>query len=458
MPFSSLKPHFQRARAFLHEHTGPSSHPEQAVQSLQQQPYPYQQSITTSSDHLTAEGLKLSRALWSHFWSPKHAHFTTVRASPETVHSTNTTPSWWGYTLWPFVIGIEALLEAEAIAPGSFTTEIHTALEATEKFRVQKGKWVGGYSAWEYYDGNDDVYFDDDAQLAIALLRAHELPSTSKPEYLSRAAAIVFFLFSGWDPVEGGMRWHVIKKSRNACTTNLSGIAALRLALQGGGGVPVNKLVSFAKGCSDWVLEKLSDRESGLIVDGTGGGPTWTYNTGAAITVLCLLSRFGSGGSGDKAAVLVAAAYDRNKSLYDLSNPSIENRYWWDSTFFVQLLIEGLVEFIDTFGSQHPYVAEKAGQEVKREAEYIMTHLRDHDDGLYMRNMRLYVLTEKHLEMYKRETGQTDRKLEADESERWTEDGPVEKRGVCKTLLGCGGAARSLLLAGYLQNSEGNIQ
>ena len=59
-------------------------------------------------------------------------------------------------------IAIEALLEAEAASPGSFTTEIHTALAAVEKFRVRTGAYAnGGYSAWTWFEGNNDIYYGD---------------------------------------------------------------------------------------------------------------------------------------------------------------------------------------------------------------------------------------------------------------------------------------------------------
>jgi len=108
---------------------------------------------TAEGDAFTAEGIRLCRALWRHFWSPAHSHFVTSKASSETVGD------WNGYTLWPFVIGIEALLEAEAAAPGQFASEVHTALEACEKFKSARRS--GAYTAWVYFDGNDDVYYGE---------------------------------------------------------------------------------------------------------------------------------------------------------------------------------------------------------------------------------------------------------------------------------------------------------
>jgi len=251
------------------------------------------------------------------------------------------------------------------------------------------------------------------------------------------------------------MRWHISKPEvRNACTANLSAIAALKLAAAGGGSIGVPSLVSFAKRCSDWVLTKLSE-PSGLIKDGVGGGPTWTYNTGTALYTLCLLQKFMPAPElGEKARRLADAACDRNKSLFDLSNPSVENRYWWDTMFFMQLLVEGLVGFVEVFGAFYPDVAVAARREIGRHMEYIMAYMKGREDGLYVRSLRLYVISMAHLKIYQELTGDKERKAELDENERWRDEAslklPVEKREICKTLLGNGGAARSLLIAGRI--------
>jgi hypothetical protein len=252
------------------------------------------------------------------------------------------------------------------------------------------------------------------------------------------------------------MRWHISKPdARNACTTNLSAIAALKLAAVGGGWIGPRPLLEFAERCAEWVWSELRE-ESGLIKDGAGGGPTWTYNTGAAIyTQVLLWKANGREGHKEKARQLAEVSCDRRKGLFDGSNPCVMERYWWDSMFFMQLLVEGLVEFCAALGGVYPDTARRAEEEVKRHMLYIMKHMKGREDGLYVRNLRMYVVSVKHVEMYRTLTGDIGRKPELDESERWRDPEslklPVEKRGVCKTLLGNGGAARSLLIAGRLQ-------
>ncbi|KAI5784018.1 glycosyl hydrolase family 76-domain-containing protein [Pyronema domesticum] len=348
---------------------------------------------------------------------------------------------------------IEALLEAEAASPGSFTQQIHASLNALEKFRSRSLKHA--YCAWLWFEGNNDVYYDDNAQVAIAFLRAYSLPSTRRHSYLSSATSITSWLLTGWDS-RGGMRWHISKPdARNACTTNLSAIAALKLAAVGGEWIGPRPLLEFAERCAEWVWTELREG-SGLIKDGAGGGPTWTYNTGAAIyTQVLLWQANGREGHKERARQLAEVSCDRGKGLFDGSNPCVQERYWWDSMFFMQLLVEGLVEFSCALEEVYPDMARKAGEEVKRHMLYIMKYMKGREDGLYVRNLRMYVVSVKHVEMYRTLTGDIGRKPELDESERWGDAEslklPVEKRGVCKTLLGNGGAARSLLIAGRLQ-------
>ena len=53
-----------------------------------------------AANQYSTEGIRLSRALWDHFWNAQFNHFTIAKASSETVHSGE---GYEGYTLWPFV-------------------------------------------------------------------------------------------------------------------------------------------------------------------------------------------------------------------------------------------------------------------------------------------------------------------------------------------------------------------
>ncbi|KAG0132043.1 glycosyl hydrolase family 76-domain-containing protein [Tuber indicum] len=403
----------------------------------------------------TTEGLRIARAMWATFWDAERQHFRTLKKSSETVDG------WNGYVIWPFIIGIEALLEAEVASPGNFTAEIYASLEAVEKFYSSE---YGAYTAWLAFAGNHDIYYDDNAQVAIALLRAYGIPSVSKAVYLTRAKRIVDFLFTGWDSANGGgMRWHVEKTVRNAISTSLAAVAVLRLVktnrqVADGGGVAVavadkteTGLITFARQCVQWVLDELQ-LDSGLIMDGVGGGPTYTYNTGVPLHAICLLQELNpTDDLAEKAEKLAAAAVDKTKSLFDLKVADPEHRFWWDVTYFLQLLIEGLISYVKTYAAVQPPTARRVAEEVDRQLRYVKAYIIDISDGLYWRSLRLYAISKEKLAIYRQLTGDN-REPEYDQEERVMDDTnlalPVAERELCKTLLGNGGAARTFLLAG----------
>lgn len=73
------------------------------------------------------------------------------------------------------------------------------------------------------------------------------------------------------------MKWHVGMATRNACSTSLTAVAVLKLAKMGQRtpGKTRNELIMFARTATQWILDELQ-LDSGLIMDGIGGGPTYT--------------------------------------------------------------------------------------------------------------------------------------------------------------------------------------
>jgi len=118
----------------------------------------------------------------------------------------------------------------------------------------------------------------------------------------------------------------------------------------------------------------------------------------------------------------------------------------------VHLLVEGLVVWGMRFGSEDESSWQQVRSEIQRQMDYLMKYLRDRSDGLYWRNFRLYTISMGHLRVYKTLTGDVDRQPNFDGAERKQDDQsmalPVEQRQMVKTLLGCGGAGRSLCIAG----------
>ncbi|KAF8453189.1 hypothetical protein BGX38DRAFT_1268960 [Terfezia claveryi] len=398
----------------------------------------------------TQEKIAVARRIWRQFWSPEYKHFRTQGKTAETVR-------------WPDMSSSASKQSSkqrnEKFAPGMFRAEIQEALFGMEQHWSPD---YGAYCAWIYFKGNGDIYMDDNAQIAILLILAHLLlpPPVGQDE-------------SGL-----GIRWHVLADgppwtNRNACSTSLTAVAVLELAsVLRDGGVSitekqVRELVDWGRKCVDWVWEKLVvGNGDGLVLDGLvqkqkGGpwvieGPIYTYNTGHTITALVLLYDLLLPGDPYAPTVrlransLVISSIDRTKGLYDKPVPNQQQRYWWDNNFFVHFLVEGLVVWGMRFGYEDSDLWKQVRGEIQRQMDYLMTYLRNKDDGLYWRNFRLYTISMGHLRMYK--TGDVGRQLKLDAAEVRQDDQsmalPVAQRGLVKTLLGCGGAGRSLCIAG----------
>ena len=397
------------------------------------------------------EGLRLTSSIWSTFWDPNSRYFIAQHPSAETVPPSN------GYLLWPSVIAAEAIIEAERASPGRYMEQLKAGMQSIEIFYSEQ---YGAYTAWHKFHGNNDIYYDDNAQVAIAQIAAFEL--TRDKNYYIRAKRVVDFLIRGWDGSDspGGMPWHLDSpNSRNTCSTSLTAIALLRLAQVSQG---TYNYLDLAQKVIRWVISRLKNDE-GLIMDGINkehgmwkiNNTTWTYNTGSTLTALSLLYQFRpSTETLITAFGLATAAIDLSKSLYDRSVPNTDIRYWWDSTFFAHLLVEGLLTFLGVFdqpqlGSQRvsSTLSERIRNEIKREMHYMIDYIKDEHDGLYFRNLRLYVIAYPQLEKYRILFKDPPRQLSPDASERVNGNGPIERHPLVKTILENAGASRALLLA-----------
>lgn len=133
---------------------------------------------------------------------------------------------------------------------------------------------------------------DDNAQVAIAFLRAYELGVGDKATYLTQAQKVIDFLSGGWDETSGGVTWHYGNAGRNAVTTSLTAVAMLRLVKLGQTtpGMSKSQLMAFATKCIEWVLTELQV-DSGLIKDGPNDAQIYTYVGQLLVFSITLLTR-----------------------------------------------------------------------------------------------------------------------------------------------------------------------
>ena len=151
------------------------------------------------------------------------------------------------------------------------------------------------------------------------------------------------------------------------------------------------------------------------------------------------------------ATKLARAAADQDQGLFDQKVPDPDKRYYWDNTYFVHYLADGLVQVAQVTNDAE--LAAAARRAVERSASYTYNYLRDPTDGFYWRNMRLYTIGKAQHETWQKWTGQTIAPA-YDPSERSQEEKfkglPVQERPLIKTLLANGGVARLFWLASRL--------
>lgn len=357
-----------------------------------------------------------------------------------------------GYTLWPTADMFLAVIDAARASPAHYSGWIHKIYACMEKYYDASEH---AYNAWLTFPGNNDKYYDDNSLVVMGLVQAHEI--TGNAAYLNRAHDVFsLFIAPAWDGGSdpGGLRWGTFSEAaphtdRGACTATLAACAALYLARNGR---DATTNVNLAKVMLGWVKTTLQDSADGLVrdrlINSTGTWviePTkWTYNTGNYILGNALLYQATSNESFlDDARAAAAAAMNRSRLLYDSLVVDHDVRYWWDASFFVQHLIDGLVHL-------HAITNETAiMMEINRNVDYAMMHLNDTTDGLYWRNWRLWTIDAERHAAWESMTGQV-HPLVLDPAERSMENTviPVEERPLVKTLLGNAGACRVLWLAG----------
>jgi len=401
-----------------------------------------------SDDGFAAEADRLTDLAHRTFWDPKPAMYRAPVAGAETVPSDPLHDR--GYVLWPSIEMLHALVEGELARRGRYRDRIRQVFDGLDKYRNADAH---AYNAWLDFPGNVDRYYDDNAIIARVLAKAYR--ATRDRRFLDRARDVLEgFVRQGWDPTgkPGGMQWGFDPgkqgtRDRAACSTSMTALAALELATAG---IERARYVEWAEALMDWLMERLQDDDR-LINDGLEPPDwkvrrvKWTYNTGMAIHAHVLLWKLTRDRSWlDAARAMGDAAIDRAGRMYDGLVKDPDRNNWYDSSFFVPYLADGLVE-LSRATSDRRYAGE-----VKRNARFALSYLRDPADGLYFRNWRLWRIDRERWETWRRLTGGS-HPLEADWDERSKEPDALKKpeaeRPVVKTLLANAGTARLMWIA-----------
>lgn len=397
------------------------------------------------------EGFNIVRSFWYQFWNPTVGNFTSMVP-------VNGTKQNGTFDAWSVSVAVHALVDATRVYPEENKEILDMAIRATLKYRSNENG--GCYCVEEYRRGNKDINFDDDAQIASAFICAYEV--TGNKEYLKLAKKIVDFLLTGWNDdkkskLEGGMMWHVTHLYVASCATSMTAVALMRMLKHTEDENEKKKLYNFAKKCINWIFDKMIAPDDRLVWDGCGkysdviDKQKWTYNVGVPLTAISYLYKYDHDKSWiDKAKLLAEGATDKGRPLFCRDYPDYDKRYWRDPSYFIQLLIEGLVDYIETFGDVAPeQTINCCKNEIKRHLSYFRKYMFDPNDGLYFMNFEINRLSNDIYDKYRHQFG-GNKKFDPWEKDRQHVNGDISNRPMAKCLIGSASAARIFLQGGRL--------
>jgi hypothetical protein len=399
------------------------------------------------------EGVRLTQACLHHFWDKNSQMFRAPVLSSETVPSDALHDR--GYTLWPSLIALHVLIEGEKCSPGQYKDQIAMVYDGLSQYYSGD---LHAYTAWVHFPGNTDAYYDDNSWAVIVLVEAslacRKTDPTRSAQYLDRAKTVMAdFVVNGSDTTgrPGGIRWGADPSKpntsdRGTSSTAGSALAALMLARAG---VDPKFYTQWGHDLLLWLSTRLVDTD-GLVMDALvppdwkARTIKWTYNTGVPMRAYVEHYRLTkSADSLSRASQLANAAINRDGALFDSAVHDPHKRFYWDESYFVHYLIDGLLQVAEV--TTDAELASAAVDTAVRSADYAQAYLCDPADGFYWRNWRLYAIGEAQHDTWQTWTGQT--VLPAyDASERSQEAQfqtlAVKDRPLVKTLLANAGMAR----------------
>jgi hypothetical protein len=378
------------------------------------------------------EGYNIVRAMWLKYYNPQKGNFIAPKKCNGCYDDEK-------FVIWAVAVAAQAVVDGARIYK-ELDPLVNDAINIFQKY---KNNHLKGYSAAENSGNDKDIYYDDDAQVASAMITAYE--ATGRKIFLDQGRELVRFLMGGWNDMpnaktKGGMKWHISKPYLNSCTTGEVAKACLQISKF----IPseAKYYVDFAAKCIDWQIEVLQDPSDKLIKDGVGYDSTsiddtkWSYNTGTTLSAAAHLYFITKDQKWKKIADdLAAAGINRGVFFYDRDYPD-ELRYWRDPSYFVQLLIEGLADYLLYVGHDAPEgLPEKIEEEVRRHLIMFYEYMRDPHDGLYLQSFEPHnTYKEVYEKKYKDQFGG---------KKGWGIKGEDKQdEEIMKCLMGCGAAAR----------------
>lgn len=377
------------------------------------------------------EGYQVVRNTWLKFYNPSKKTFIAPKKCSGCYNDEK-------FVIWSVSVAAQAVVDGARL----YKELVPLVEPAINTFQKYKNTHLKGFSATENNGNDKDIYYDDDAQVASAMITAYEV--TGNKKFLDQGRELVRFLMGGWNENpkavnKGGMKWHINNAYLNSCTT----AETAKVCLQISKFIPDEEkvYVDFAAKCIDWQIKKLQDKGDKLIMDGVQDTDPnvntvkVSYNTGTTLSAASHLYHITKDKKWkDIADELAKAGIDRNAFFYDRDYDN-SLRYWRDSSYFVQLLIEGLADYLLFVPDAPEDLPAKIEEEIKRHLIMFYEYMRDEKDGLYLQSF------EPHLTF--KDVYETKYKQQFGGKKNWDLKGE-DKDGdkPIKCLMGCGAAAR----------------
>ncbi|GMM27789.1 hypothetical protein DAMA08_005050 [Martiniozyma asiatica (nom. inval.)] len=395
------------------------------------------------------EGYNACQRMWYTWWNNNVGHFTTQIPCHE-AHGSQ-------YSCYAQSVAIQAIGDSAMIYKDLTMPIVEPAVKSCLKYRNPSRRaysvdFHGGINS-----GDDDICYDDNAHLLRGLLACYK--GTKLENILTMCKEIMAFLMTGvvthqqWGVQ--GLKWHVSKKYMATISNSVAAICAMEMIPYANSDNEKQQLYQFARLCLNFIWSKMIDNDN-CVMDGVGMDSDvidrnkYTYNQGMTLKAVCLVWQYDQDKEWiEKAKKLAEAATDRGRTLFDRDYPDYSKRYWHGSTYFGQLLIEGLADYVKIMGHLAPEsTAQACKNEIKRHLSYMKKYVEGKNDQLYFMSFDIYSLDENIYKRYQNEFGGSKPfKPNPIERQSGLDKSPIENRPVVKSLMGQA-AASHMFFAG----------
>ncbi|GMG54979.1 unnamed protein product [Ambrosiozyma monospora] len=246
-----------------------------------------------------------------------------------------------------------------------------------------------------------------------------------------------------------GLKWHYSKKYMSSISNCVSATCAMKLIPYAQSDAEKKQLYDFARVCLDFIWNHMFDESDGLIWDGIGKDSDvidknkYTYNTGNTLTAMCLMYKYDGNPEWEKKCkTLAEAATHRGKTMFDRDYDDYGKRYWHDPSYFIQLLVEGIADYLETFDQKIPESTRNCcKEEIARHLSYFRKYCFDPQDNMYYSSFDIYRINPQIYQRYQMEFG-GHKKFQPCEDDRVQGSCSIQERQCCKSLIGEASAAR----------------